>query len=51
MDYIVKATFDERAKSANERQEAPSKKACEQKIESVIFRTIQHNAEMQFHSL
>jgi hypothetical protein len=37
----VKFTFNERAKSANERQETPSNKSCSKKMDSVIFRTIQ----------
>jgi len=32
------------AKSANEQQDTPNKKACDTKIKIVIFRTIQHSA-------
>jgi len=37
------------AKSANEQQDAPSKKTCWMKIKIVSWRTIQHNAQVMFH--
>jgi hypothetical protein len=43
----VKFTFNERAKSANEQQETPSNKSCSKKTDIVIFRTIQHSAQMK----
>jgi hypothetical protein len=36
------------AKSANERQKAPSTKACSTKIEIVKCEAIQHNASLKF---
>lgn len=46
MDHklILKSKRSGEAKSANEQQDAPSKKACSTKIEIVISRTIQHSA-------
>jgi hypothetical protein len=41
-----KAQIQVRAKSANEQQNTPSKKSCNSKTESVIFRTIQRTSEV-----
>jgi hypothetical protein len=40
-----KAQIQVGAKSANERQNTPSKKPCSSKTEGVIFRTIQRTSD------
>ena len=42
--------FHLKARSANEQQNTPSNKACSSKNEIVIFRTIQHRAQLKFRN-
>lgn len=41
---VLESQFQREARSANERQDTPSNKACSPKIETVLFRPIQHSA-------
>ena len=44
----MKFNINAGAISANERQNTPSKKACNQKIQNVLFRPIQHSAQLSY---
>jgi hypothetical protein len=43
---FAKAQIQDKAKSANEQQNTPSKKSCNSKIQIVIFHTNQRTSEV-----
>ena len=50
MDHNSESQIQLKARSANERQDTPRKKACSSKFEHVLFRPIQHSAQLKFPS-
>jgi hypothetical protein len=47
LDHDSEIHFQPKAKIANEQQKTPSIKACSSKTVSVIFRSIQHRAQLK----